>query len=900
MNDLMQAIKQEPRGFFSKAPIIAGEEYSRPFYNTKHDNDYEEANFDFNSSSSSMEDILFHLRTKVDTKRNLQESGPGNEVNKKYDRNPIVDIESNDSVPHLEPFSPQLRESRNEGSTQVRVPFVTRNEQVGEQGLFSTEALDRQHEESKHQGRLSIGMLSTANNLSAASHTSELERTNAEIKSVNKSDKYSEVTTDQPQVTHGNNTSHVVFEGQQMDLESSKSSSLGGIKTCEEINLVDDIHRSDTKQAIVATEWQISPNEVAALSSQNKEHVQTSHGPGQFRSRSHDDISSREAKNTIVFKQHTNEAIGQTQRQSPHDPWQTHQEIHIDKLNVGHLENAFANNLHGEFADEREELQIYDLESDSASEDARSEASSVSMTYPLPPYPFPPMDMSKPPPPFRYHPAATPSDENTEKMSLADQLRTKNPALYERMALRKKTMPPPRVLQVQERAQPEHREGLSPPTHFEKHTGKMKPDTTNEKPSSPDFAQDALLSRLSQGGRVPISPAEMKARSRRMYEKLPEVVEKKRQDEMLRLRKERLQKMKEQEQARREQNRQTRREVYLVRGVKPQLKMAAEFEAPWVEKYRPTTLSQIVGNTETISRLRVIAKEGNMPNIIISGPPGIGKTTSILCLARDLLGESLMKTAVLELNASDDRGIDTVRSKIKMFAMQRVTLPPNRHKIVILDEADSMTTAAQQALRRTMEVFSSTTRFALACNNSTKIIEPIQSRCAILRYTRLKDDMILERLIHVCESEGVGYNNDGMEALIFTAEGDMRNALNNCQATFSGFGYVSDTNVFKVCDQPHPTIVKSIIDACIQGNIVTAEQEMIALWKTGYSALDIIGTVFRVAKSAEMDEKLKLDFVKLIGQAHMCVADGLTTRLQLHGLVARLCAAATAAQPVKS
>ncbi|EQC38291.1 replication factor C subunit 2 [Saprolegnia diclina VS20] len=321
--------------------------------------------------------------------------------------------------------------------------------------------------------------------------------------------------------------------------------------------------------------------------------------------------------------------------------------------------------------------------------------------------------------------------------------------------------------------------------------------------------------------------------------------------------------------------------------------MSTAFEAPWVEKYRPTTLSQVVGNNETVSRLRVIAREGNMPNIIISGPPGIGKTTSILCLARDLLGDTLMKTAVLELNASDDRGIDTVRNKIKMFAMQKVTLPPNRHKIVILDEADSMTTAAQQALRRTMEVFSATTRFALACNNSTKIIEPIQSRCAILRYTRLKDEMLLERLVQVCDAEGVGYSDDGMAALIFTAEGDMRNALNNCQATHSGFGFISDANVFKVCDQPHPTTVKSIVEACVAGDMAVAEKEMIALWKTGYSALDIIGTVFRVAKSTDMDDKLKLDFVKCIGQSHMCIADGLTTVVQLHGLVARLCAAAT-------
>ena len=123
------------------------------------------------------------------------------------------------------------------------------------------------------------------------------------------------------------------------------------------------------------------------------------------------------------------------------------------------------------------------------------------------------------------------------------------------------------------------------------------------------------------------------------------------------------------------------------------------FEAPWIEKYRPEVLSDIVGNSDAVSRLATIAKVGNLPNIILAGPPGTGKTTSILCLAREMLGEAY-KNAVLELNASDARGIDVVRSKIKMFAQKKVTLPPNRHKIIILDEADSMTAAAQQALRR--------------------------------------------------------------------------------------------------------------------------------------------------------------------------------------------------------
>eukprot|EP00483_Globobulimina_turgida_P006772 UN06783 len=178
-------------------------------------------------------------------------------------------------------------------------------------------------------------------------------------------------------------------------------------------------------------------------------------------------------------------------------------------------------------------------------------------------------------------------------------------------------------------------------------------------------------------------------------------------------------------------------------------------DMPWLEKYRPTLLNDVVGNEETISRLRVIGKHGNMPNLIISGPPGCGKTTSIHCLALELLGLKNYKTgrAVLELNASDARGIDVVRNKIKMFAQQKVTLPSGRHKIIILDEADNMTSAAQQALRRTMEIYSKTTRFALACNVSSKIIEPIQSRCAILRYTKLNGKQILSRVQQILSIE---------------------------------------------------------------------------------------------------------------------------------------------------
>ncbi|KAH7633323.1 DNA replication factor C-like protein [Sordaria sp. MPI-SDFR-AT-0083] len=308
-----------------------------------------------------------------------------------------------------------------------------------------------------------------------------------------------------------------------------------------------------------------------------------------------------------------------------------------------------------------------------------------------------------------------------------------------------------------------------------------------------------------------------------------------------------------------------------------------------VEKYRPVFLDDVVGNTETIERLKIIAKEGNMPHVIISGMPGIGKTTSVLCLARQLLGDAY-KEAVLELNASDERGIEVVRQRIKGFAQKKVTLPPGRHKIVILDEADSMTSGAQQALRRTMEIYSNTTRFAFACNQSNKIIEPLQSRCAILRYAKLTDAQVVKRLLQIIEAEKVEYSDDGLAALVFSAEGDMRQAINNLQSTHAGFGFVSGDNVFKVVDSPHPIKVQAMLKACYEGNVDAALDGLRELWNLGYSSHDIISTMFKVTKTIPtLSEHAKLEFIKEIGFTHMKILEGVQTLLQLSGCVARLC-----------
>ncbi|KAK9475842.1 P-loop containing nucleoside triphosphate hydrolase protein [Lipomyces japonicus] len=321
-------------------------------------------------------------------------------------------------------------------------------------------------------------------------------------------------------------------------------------------------------------------------------------------------------------------------------------------------------------------------------------------------------------------------------------------------------------------------------------------------------------------------------------------------------------------------------------------------QVPWVEKYRPIRLDDVVGNPDTVERLKIIARDGNMPHLIISGMPGIGKTTSVLCLARQLLGTAdLVKQAVLELNASDERGVDVVRSRIKTFAQKHVSLPPGRHKIVILDEADSMTAAAQQALRRTMEVYASTTRFAFACNQANKIIEPLQSRCAILRFAKLTDAQVATRLKQVADAETVHVTDAGMAALIYTADGDMRQAINNLQAAAAGFGtaLVTDANVFAIVDSPHPAAVQAMLVACHNADLDSALTVLRdQLWARGYSAVDIITTMFRVTKSLDaVNEYTRMEYIREIGFTHMRILDGVATLLQLSGCLAKLVAASS-------
>src|SRR5438445_1652369 len=200
----------------------------------------------------------------------------------------------------------------------------------------------------------------------------------------------------------------------------------------------------------------------------------------------------------------------------------------------------------------------------------------------------------------------------------------------------------------------------------------------------------------------------------------------------------------------------------------------------WVEKYRPKSLDEVVGQEEIVERLKAYAKTGNLPHLLFAGPAGTGKTTSAIALARDMFGEDWRQN-YFELNSSDERGIETVRTKVKEIA-RLAPFGGTNFKIIFLDEADNLTADAQAALRRTMETYSKTSRFILSANYSSRLIEPIQSRTAVFRFRPLKPEAIAEYIGRIAKAEKLKITEDGMEALVYVSEGAMRRSGNSLHA----------------------------------------------------------------------------------------------------------------------
>ena len=307
----------------------------------------------------------------------------------------------------------------------------------------------------------------------------------------------------------------------------------------------------------------------------------------------------------------------------------------------------------------------------------------------------------------------------------------------------------------------------------------------------------------------------------------------------------------------------------------------------WAEKYRPKTLDDVVDQKEIVDRLKSFVRSRNVPHCIFAGPPGTGKTTAALCLSRDLYGDTY-REHTLELNASDERGIDVVRETVKTFARAK-SIGGIPYRVMILDEADNMTSDAQQALRRTMERYTGTCRFIMCANYSGRIIEPIQSRCAPFRFTHLPRKDHDAYLSHIGEKERFKIMDDGLDAIYEVCNGDLRRAINTLQAAASLGKPIDAKAVFSIAGKASPADVQRMLKTAIEGNFMESRKQLREMiQKYGVAGSDIIRQIHSEIFKAEMPEPLRIKLAGIVGEVDFRLIEGADEEVQLSALLARL------------
>jgi replication factor C small subunit len=313
----------------------------------------------------------------------------------------------------------------------------------------------------------------------------------------------------------------------------------------------------------------------------------------------------------------------------------------------------------------------------------------------------------------------------------------------------------------------------------------------------------------------------------------------------------------------------------------------------WIEKYRPRSLDEVVNQKETVDGIKALLKTpATIPHLLFAGPPGTGKSTVALCVARQLMGENF-RSLVLELNASDERGIGVVRERIKGFSQIIQTAPSGvQFGLVILDECDEMTRDAQTALRRIMETSSRTCRFILICNYQSGIIEPIQSRCSVFRFRRLEEAEAIEQLARICKSEKIDAGPKVVERVFELSEGDLRKAINYLQvaATSTKGGKLDLTTLEKVMPEAQGELIREMLKLAVLGDFMKARDVMYELMgKHGVSGREIIrGANREVSRIPEATAEKQAEIVRTLGECDFRLTQGANEDIQISAMLAQL------------